>query len=90
MGYLRHAQAISGPTILGHLARGRTAHVVTIPRFRQTCGDHTENMIDNTVDKLRLKLCQAQFKLKVELRFVLKSDEVEIEAELDKIQHKPL
>ena len=33
-------------------------------------------------NKLRLRLCQAYFKLKVELRFVLKLVEVEIEAEL--------
>ena len=33
-------------------------------------------------NKQRLMLCQAQFNLKVELRFVAKSVEVEIEAEL--------
>ena len=33
-------------------------------------------------NKLRLKLCQAQIKLKVEARFVAKSVEVEIEADL--------
>ena len=33
-------------------------------------------------NKLRLRLCQAYFKLKVELRLVLQSAEVEIEAEI--------